>query len=474
MPPTTAPRDHPVPALAFLPWATITETLRLGAFHVAPYRDALAAGARVGAGAAGPSSGITPGDREATDAVLAMYRHRRPVDRAAVPVVRRDGRGLLDEPSQADTVALFDLRTRLAFASLAARDLRGDDWRYWNSDALRLVVQAFTHERAGATLISSRTLFGARGTFYTKGTFDRGRPDHVGGCEIPRDLDVPLLDALEAAAAHGGERWARVSDALQLFVRASTDSPDVSPQSELVDLVGVFSRFARDYKAESAVHALRAALPSPAPVDPGRAGPKLARLVGRRAVTDQNTVRLRWLEDAFELRHELAHGKVDAPRRTVWDLREHLLLGAWLAPLLVKAALREAGLYAFTDEDQFRNAAFDRLATLAPFAPASAEPAAAAGQGGLESAAERRGEDPPDDAPDEPDDPTSRGPWAGTLGELRMQFAGEQIQRLWEAQERRSRAQPGWGGWGGVLDDPLPDSRDEPGADDRSAAAPST
>lgn len=87
----------------------------------------------------------------------------------------------------------------------------------------------------------------------------------------------------------------------------------------------------------------------------------------RRPVTNLNTVRIRWLEDAFQLRHQLADVKVDAPRQTIWSMRERMLLGALLVPLLVKAALRGANLYEFTPEDDFRKGAFERLATLEPF-----------------------------------------------------------------------------------------------------------
>lgn len=430
-----------MPALAFFPWITVSEPLRAGEFHLIPYAAALATGA-----AGDTASGIAPEHRASTDAVLEMYQRRRPVDRAAVPVVRREGQGLLDEPDDPGVAALFDLRARLAFASLAARPLAGDDHRYWNSDSLRLVVQGFTHERAGATLITSRTLFGARSTYYSQGTFSRGRPEHVQACQLPNDLDASLLIALETAAARRDNRWSRLSDAIQLFGRASTDSPDISPQSELVDVVSVFSRFATDYKAESAMRALREALPSPGPLDERHAGPKLARLVGKRAITEANTIRIRWLEDAFQLRHELAHGKVDTPRTTIWSLREHLLLGSWMIPLLVKAALRDANLYEFTPEDGFRDGAFDRLATLEPFvSPVLAD-------GAREEA-------------DDGDEP-SRGPWADTLLDLRMRFAGEQIERLWE----QNRGRPGWGA---VLETPLEGDGEvqAPPADDRSIEA---
>lgn len=84
-------------------------------------------------------------------------------------------------------------------------------------------------------------------------------------------------------------------------------------------------------------------------------------------------MRARWLEDAFRLRHRYAHGRVAAPRRTgpaVWTHAEHQLLAAWLIPLLVKAALDKAGHYAWTAADTRRDAAFDSLALLDPFAPA--------------------------------------------------------------------------------------------------------
>jgi hypothetical protein len=374
-----------MPMLAFFPWATVSEPLRVGSFHLVPCGHALA------------DSAITPEYRAAVAAILESYAHRRPVDRAGVAAVHTDSHALLADLDDHEIAARFAFRTRLTFAALAARKFFIH--RYCNSDSLRLVVQGFTPKKGGATLITTRRRDGETRNLVSKDTPHTRRPMHVGWCELPRDIDIALLEALERAASRGGKLWVRLNDSISAFVAANTDSPDVSVRAELVELVGAFSRLFGVWDERGTVDGFVDALTPSAPPEDGRRGPRAT--VGRLAAALERgvSVRAEWLGDAYRLRSQYAHGRrEEVGYRATWDVAEHLLLAAHIFPLTVKAVLAREGLYAFTRDDAVGNDAFDTLATLDRFGARD-------------------------------DDPADRHPWRETLLRFQMRAVAEAVVR---------------------------------------------
>lgn len=355
-----------MPTLAFIPWATLSQSVRVGQFHLVPCGEAVA-------------SGAIPADLKAgVSAILSMYGKTRPVDRRHVPLTQHDSVGLVDDLSDELIEAYFEFRQRLAFSVLAAREFfRG---RYANSENASLVVQRFTPEHAGATVITSRRRDGSVNNIIPKGALQIRRPQHVSGwCELPREMDVALLEGLEAAAATQTELWPRLADAIRLFVGANTDSPDVGLHNELVDMVSAFSRLANSWKEDGTVEAFIERMPSPEPLatdetDQGPLpapgfGPKLKHPRVISGLDGGRTIRELWLRDAYRLRSQVGHGHVTKSRYdTTWATHEHLLLGAVAFPLYVKRVLATEGVYSWTRDDQRLDEIFDALATLEPFA----------------------------------------------------------------------------------------------------------
>jgi hypothetical protein len=376
--------------LSFFPWVTITERLRFGSFHLVPCAEAIAVGE-------------IPADlAEAVAAVLTSFGHKRAVDQASIPLLRRDGADLVSDLNDEQVREYFEFRTSLAFAALAAREFFG--FNYWNSDNLRLVIQGFTPEQAGAALVASRRRDGQSHNLIPKGARRATRPDHVWpGCTLPRDLDTVLLSGLEQARTADNESWPRLAEAIRLFVGANTDSPDVSMHAELVDTVSALSRLFDAWDERATVEGFLAALPPPTESDADRYGPKARTERVQKALEKGLPVRAAWLRDAYVLRSQYGHGRVEEPPYgSIWSEREHLLLGAAIVPLLVKAMLAKDGHYSFTAEDETLNNAFDTLATLEPFAE----------QGGQ----------------------SRRYPWRDTINRIRMWPMARELARALKAQ----------------------------------------
>lgn len=346
-----------MPMLSFLPWASITEPVRFGEFHLVPLGVAL------------HSKVVPTAMAGSVRSVLAAYGKTRWVDTASVPLLRRDDLTALADLDDEQVTDYFGFRLRLTFAALASR--RFFDHRYRNSDHLRLFIQGFRSDEVGGAIIQSRRRDGAVNDILPKEHLNIPRPHHVSGsCELPRDLDGPLLDALERIGRTNPELGERIDDVVRLFVHANTDSPDVAEHSELVDMVSAFGRLVDRWKEPETVAAFLQLLPGPDPdMRSGSPGPRAAdpRII---AATATKPLRGVWLKDAFLLRHNFGHGRLTAPTTTpIWSHREHLLLGAVALPLAVKAALQRAGLYSFSEQDETLNRAFDDLTLVEPFAP---------------------------------------------------------------------------------------------------------
>jgi len=343
--------------LCFFPWVKTRERLVFGSFHLAPCGDAL------------EREEIPAELKDGIAAVLEAYGFRRDVDRASVPVLRHERTTFAADLSDEEVAEYFEFRTRLTFSALAARQFFGH--RYCNSDNLRLVIQGFTPERAGGALITTRRRDGGQRTIAPRGSLHVPRPIHVAAsCELPRDLDSPLLQSLETALQGGSASWPQLADAIRLFVGANTDSDNVGLHAELIDTVSAFSRLADGWDERGTVGGFLAVLPPPSESDARHYGPKAGDARVKRPIADGKSAREVWLADAYRLRGQYGHGHVATPPyNPIWSIHEHLLLAAVAVPLTVKAILAREGLYKPTAMDVTLNESLDTLATLEPFAP---------------------------------------------------------------------------------------------------------
>ncbi|HET7230457.1 MAG TPA: hypothetical protein VFJ16_10680 [Longimicrobium sp.] len=343
-----------MPMLAFLPWSTVSKSLEFGRYRIVPVGVAL-------------DGEIPEVHQPALAPILQAYARPRPVDQRSTPLIHREDIGLTDDLSPDQIADYFAFRTRLAFAVLSAR--RFFTHRYANSDNAVLIIQGFTPERAGGAVLQYRRRDGSTTVIVPPGNLSVPRPHHVDRCELTRDLDAPLLAALETVAAREGEQWGRLEEAIRLFVGANTDAPSVDIHTELIDVVSAFSRLADAWDAKKTVERFNEVLPSPAGATSPSEGAKLTHPRIEQGLAKGRSVREIWLDDAYVLRSQFGHGRVQAPGyRSIWNEREHLLLAAVVFPLYVKMILASEGFYDLTDNDVMMNDAFDDLAVFEPFA----------------------------------------------------------------------------------------------------------
>jgi hypothetical protein len=79
------------------------------------------------------------------------------------------------------------------------------------------------------------------------------------------------------------------------------------------------------------------------------------------AQTRRKGLRDLWMEQFLIVRGHLARGHQPDAYRSYWSREEHLLLAAFIFPMLAKLWLRDSGLHALTEEDEEVLYAFDYL-----------------------------------------------------------------------------------------------------------------
>jgi hypothetical protein len=340
--------------LAIIPWASLDEPVQFGDFEVVPFGVAVARG------------DISPEEVGAGRAVLEAYGRGRAVDQDRTPLLRHMSERVTADLSAERVDTYFAFRDRLAFAVLSARPFFSQ--RYTNSDNLKLYVQGFTPDSGGGAVVTSRRRDGSTTNILPKGTFRLTRPDHVGTCDLGRDVDTAVLTALEAVQQNGGTLADVLVDVLRLFVGASTDSPDVAQHSELVDIIGAFSRLAGKWDEDGTIRAFLAVLPPSWPESERHYGGKANLDRVKKALASGKSVREIMLRDAYVLRSQRGHGRIgESPYPSLWTEREHLVLLSVALPLYVKALLAREHVYVVTENDLEVDAALDALATLEPF-----------------------------------------------------------------------------------------------------------
>lgn len=344
--------------VTFFPWAAVEREEDLGGFALVPYRR--------GTLPAGPESGRPdPTLQGQLDTLFEHFHESHGVPINVATVLRFGAHGVTDELTEDEREDAFLVADLVTFGGLAAREFFSlfGVGPYCNSDNFQLIIQGFRDWPGGAA-VSTRKRDGGTLAYVTEDANHTYAPRHVRAQEETR-LDVPLIRAL--LAARESEHWQPFEEAVFWFNRANTDSTDIREQSEAVMMVGAFERVLGLHGGSE--RKLAAAFTKT--LVPAREVPvSAASRVPADRFRDSRTIREAWVRDFFRVRGAPAHGRRDLRYPSVWPLKEHLLLGAYAFPLVVKILLSRAplNLYALTGEDRAAVDLFERLASEDAFA----------------------------------------------------------------------------------------------------------
>lgn len=341
--------------LTFFPWLTIGQDTTVGVFELLRYERSER-----------PFHQGTP-DQEVADKILSQYFSHTERRLSSATIVKLQARKFLDELSEEERSAVFAFSELVALSGLACREFFSVVGQYCNRDNFRLVIQAFRDPQAGV-LITTRRRDGHSDQYWTSTAFRVDKPEHVSLGPIPINLDVSLLSALLTAQER--DDWERFAASILSFNLANTDRSDMSEHIEAVLLVSAFERLlecAHGKEDELAVRFSDCLRPSQE-----RSRGDCARFASANLGTRFPTsapIREIWIRDFFRLRGHLAHGRIRHSYPAVWQLREHLLVGSYVFPLLVRSLLGKENLYSLTKDDRLHIDVFERLACERLFEP---------------------------------------------------------------------------------------------------------
>lgn len=320
--------------LAFFPWLQISDAVRVEEFELLPYQRGIA------------PSGRATKEQSVFDRLLNPYYSGGTPIRIAT-IVRIAGQDPTRNMSSEERSALFVFSEVLSAAGLAAREFFGFGLNYQNRDNFRLVIQCFDSDRGGSA-ITTRRRDGSTSNYCTEDSYRVQKPEHIPS-HRPNSIDFPLLCSL--MASRDSQDWERFYEAILGFNLANTDSPDISEHAEAVLLIGAFERILECHHGKEDELAERfSATLTPTEDKELMSCTQLSGLTNR--FNKSHFIRDIWIRDFFRLRGDLAHGKIKSRYRPVWSLQNHLLLGSFVFPLLVKSKLRSIEAYLMTDHDQ--------------------------------------------------------------------------------------------------------------------------
>jgi hypothetical protein len=346
-----------MPTVAILPWLNLRQPITVGDYTLTPVQ-----------------SGHFADSAEAqvvARSVVAHYEtHKHVVHNPAI--LHFAGRPLTADLSTNEETTLFDFVELVAFAGLASRSFFDCRNTYCNRDQFYLAV--FHINRPD----------GDSGLRYTVRRRDRSvtigadrlvyrvyRPSHV-GVHFDYSPAVPLLNAVLSATSH--EEWPRLFEAILNFNLANTDSPALHRASELVLHVSAFQRLLDSGSNHNALQsALNRHLAPSRNLALASAADTPAEWIAQQASAkgfrpEIVNVRDAWLRDLVSLRDNAAHGKLTDAYKPIWTIDNHLLLSAYLFPLLIKSGLGSLGHYVLTGDDHFDLDVFEQLACMDHYA----------------------------------------------------------------------------------------------------------
>jgi hypothetical protein len=311
--------------LAFFPWMTVAERAQIGDVILTPYevRESPAAG-------------------DPTAKIISMYKEMNRRTIRSATLVQVAGKELTADLDEDGRDLIFRHAAAIAFSGLSKRSFF-DHVDYCNSDSFQCIVQQFTD--AKFISIVTRRRDGTTSNGISTDLYQVDQEPHVERLKHHR-VDAQLVDGLLKGMSQDPD----FDLAIRHFINANTDRPSLSPADEMVSTVSAFERLLKvkggnTNKTRIAFLKALAKIPALEPISDGRdiRNKKLLKWDGLRGV---------WIEDLCVVRGNLAHGHRADAHPSSWSRQEHLLLAAFIFPLLAKLRLQQLGLYKLIDEDE--------------------------------------------------------------------------------------------------------------------------
>lgn len=250
---------------------------------------------------------------------------------------------VFDDFNDEETDFMFTFSEILAFSGLSTREYFG--FSYWNRDNFSLVIQGFDEKSYGVTIVTKRR-DGSTKAYWDSNAFKVKMPYHVNSNVIT--INVKLVESILNLQETLVANEIFLTDALFFFNRANTDGNLISEYQEIVMMVSAFQRLlgCKTGKEDELVNKFMSIFNPKQSFNISQSN----RIKSSQYNNISISLREVWLRDFYQLRNDYAHGKRISNRPRIWAPQEHLLLGAYSFPLLVKIILGEK-YYSLSEDD---------------------------------------------------------------------------------------------------------------------------
>lgn len=279
-------------------------------------------------------------------------------------------------PSKGGNLALGDWEavdwaiSLLFLSAFATNDYFRNAGSYVASSNFRVMWQAFTDEVSWISPVWRR-----RDGHTQSGGYEHGKVKFVKPLQCtlndPAMIDQRFLEALDLAVRAGTETTGRLRKAVSFVVLANSDDDVVDVPVEAIlmasafeqmldveykrELVLEFEKLFSPYGSVSVAQAMGGARPDiRIDQDPARAASQPKWFIHKK-----------WVEELYDLRSATVHDGTHGGRAWGWSFGEHLVMAAYVFPLLIKLMLERDGMYALSEQDGIRCLTVDRLLEVA-------------------------------------------------------------------------------------------------------------
>lgn len=339
-----------MPSIYFFPWLNAPRPLQYGDVVLEPY-----------------VRGEAPGDQPSVsqtdiDGLMDFYRMGPSEPLQMCLLIRRQDRAIGEHVSDDDSASFRLFAEILCCGSLSERSFFSHDGNYCSKDDFQLHGYGWPGKFDGHIVIPSRRRDG-RALNLTDAEYGSYLRPHNSNRWVSLNENSPLLLALlSASKILPPKKWAAIYTSIANFNLANTDSSQITPDAELVLLYAgfqaIFGKLDDNSKAQALLIGEYLGKPPRGLSEMADTAIKKAIIARHGANTPKSILQL-WLEDFRSSRGEIAHGQQGY--RSTWSLPNHLALGSFLFPLLLKKHLQSLDVYRWTTRDQVDLQSFEHL-----------------------------------------------------------------------------------------------------------------
>jgi len=338
--------------IAFFPWLYLKEPITLGTLTFLPFRD---------------ERGNFPAPlTDLADSLTIILRgyvdmHGEPIDKCVV--VTHSGRDPVWNLEDDDHNLVRRCALILALAAISKNAYNTNIGCYANSTTFQFFRQRFTEPVEYIAFGVRRRDGSTTDAGYRHGEIKFTVPPQSKSLR-ETCIDAEFAVAIERAVAANSPTARRLIPALSFFSLANTDSDVMDQDAEVILFGSGFEQLLNAYNrtnlnratgnllqpyASTTVEQALAARPGIV-VEPEYAAAQRAWPLHRK-----------WAQELYDLRSTYAHGLDYAARTWGWAPIEHVVMAAFVFPLLVKLLLTSEGYYTLADDDDGMLAAIDKL-----------------------------------------------------------------------------------------------------------------